>query len=279
MQAEVAQVEVADVKVKTETADSDYVVKNPKSTGCQTALSGGATLNEWDIEDEKFYNNEGKQIGTPNLWASIPNLLMGFAVWLMWSVTIAKIQKAHTTDPSVYYFKDFAPADAPDGFRGCPGWYDEACCSTWKDAPAADFEAWQASANLAENFATADAMMMSLAFKSMSPSPAGANAMGFSNYSTHGVAYGCAVSGDRKKQYKSVTYVIGATAGLSGGIFRLPNSFIVPLVGGRNVVYFPSILLANPCVWAAIALSNPNVSAIMVVLAAMFSGVGGGSFA
>ena len=71
---------------------------------------------------------------------------------------------------------------------------------------------------------------------------------------------------------KSVTFVITATAGLSGGIFRLPNSFIVPLVGGRNVVYFTSLLLAIPCAWAAIALSSPDVSALMVVIAAMFSG-------
>ena len=49
-------------------------------------------------------------------------------------IEIAKIQLAHTNDPSVYYFKDFAPSDAPEGFRGCPGWYDEKCCSTWKNA-------------------------------------------------------------------------------------------------------------------------------------------------
>jgi len=268
-----------DVKVTTEDQGGNYVVKNPKSTGCQSVLSGGATLNEWDIEDEKFYANEGKQIGNRNLWASIPNLLMGFAVWLMWSVTIAKIQLAHTNDPSVYYFKDFAPSDAPEGFRGCPGWYDEKCCSTWKNADDALFKAWQDSADLSETYDSADEMMMSVDFKKMAPAKALDNAMGFSNFSTHGKAYGCAVSSKRKTQYKSVMYVISATAGLSGGIFRLPNSFIVPLVGGRNVVYFTSILLAIPCAWAAIALSSAHVPAILIVLAAMFSGVGGGAFA
>ena len=97
--------------------DGDYVIKNPKSTGCKTALHGGMTLEEWDIEDEKFYANEGKQIMTRNLWASIPNLLLGFAVWLMWSVTAKRIQIAHENNPSVYYFKDFAPTDAPEGYR------------------------------------------------------------------------------------------------------------------------------------------------------------------
>ena len=126
-------------------AKGDYVIKNPKSTGCKTCLSGGTTLNEWDIEDEKFYANEGNQIARRNLWASIPNLLMGFAVWLMWSVTNAKIQQTHDNDPSVYYFKDFAPEidGVSEGFRGCPGWYLPSCCNTWKDADQEAFDAWQ----------------------------------------------------------------------------------------------------------------------------------------
>ena len=102
---------------------SDYVVKNPKSTGpFRTSLSGGMTLETWDIEDEKFFQNEGKTIMTRNMWASIPNLLLGFAVWLMWSVTAGRIQIAHTNDPSAYYFKDFAPEymGVSDGFRESP---------------------------------------------------------------------------------------------------------------------------------------------------------------
>ena len=77
------------------------------------------TLEHWDIENEKFYNKEGKTIMTRNLWASIPNLLLGFAVWLMWSVTCARIQLAHDRDPSAYYFKDFAGEHqgVSDGYR------------------------------------------------------------------------------------------------------------------------------------------------------------------
>ena len=120
------------------------MIKNPKSTGCKTCLSGGTTLNEWDIEDEKFYANEGNQIARRNLWASIPNLLMGFAVWLMWSVTNAKIQQTHDKDPSVYYFKDFAGEykGVSEGYRGCPGWYEESCCKTWKDIEDDDWKVW-----------------------------------------------------------------------------------------------------------------------------------------
>ena len=98
---------------------TDYVIANPKSTGCQTCLSGGMTLEKWEIEDEKFYNNEGKTIMTRNLWASIPNLLLGFAVWLMWSVVVKRVQIAHDLDPSAYYFKDFAGEHqgVSDGYR------------------------------------------------------------------------------------------------------------------------------------------------------------------
>ena len=41
---------------------------------------------EWDVEDETFWEDEGKKIANRNLWISIPSLLCGFAVWLYWSV-------------------------------------------------------------------------------------------------------------------------------------------------------------------------------------------------
>ena len=155
-------------------AAGDYVIKNPKSTGCKTTFSGGTTLNEWDIEDEQFYINEGKQIGTRNLWASIPNLLLGFAVWLMWSVTIAKIQGAHNANPNVYYFKDFAPEimGVAEGFRGCPGWYDDVCCMTWKNAPDADFQAWQVKRVLPRHQACSP-LVKSSVFPPLPPAPQG----------------------------------------------------------------------------------------------------------
>ncbi|EOD19722.1 hypothetical protein EMIHUDRAFT_242708 [Emiliania huxleyi CCMP1516] len=67
-----------------------YTIKNPKSVGhCKAQpLTGGVTLEarEWDIEDKEFYEKEGLNIATRNLWASVPNLLMGFAVWLIFKV-------------------------------------------------------------------------------------------------------------------------------------------------------------------------------------------------
>lgn len=45
-----------------------------------------ANLTEWNVEDESFWNSTGKSIANRNLWISIPSLLCGFAVWLMWGI-------------------------------------------------------------------------------------------------------------------------------------------------------------------------------------------------
>ncbi len=41
---------------------------------------------KWDVEDEDFWEREGKYIANKNLWISIPSLLCGFAVWLYWGI-------------------------------------------------------------------------------------------------------------------------------------------------------------------------------------------------
>lgn len=43
-------------------------------------------LKEWNVEDQKFWDSTGKKIASRNLWISIPSLLCGFAVWLMWGI-------------------------------------------------------------------------------------------------------------------------------------------------------------------------------------------------
>lgn len=45
-----------------------------------------ADLYEWNIEDDSFWDSTGKKIANRNLWISIPSLLCGFAVWLMWGI-------------------------------------------------------------------------------------------------------------------------------------------------------------------------------------------------
>ena len=45
-----------------------------------------ADLKRWQPEDEQFWAQTGKAIATRNLWISIPSLLCGFAVWMLWSI-------------------------------------------------------------------------------------------------------------------------------------------------------------------------------------------------
>ncbi|KKO49788.1 antiporter [Arsukibacterium sp. MJ3] len=43
-------------------------------------------LKQWQPEDDNFWQTTGKRIANRNLWISIPSLLCGFAVWMMWSI-------------------------------------------------------------------------------------------------------------------------------------------------------------------------------------------------
>jgi len=43
-------------------------------------------IEKWDVEDQKFWESTGKSIAYRNLWISIPSLLLGFAIWLMWGI-------------------------------------------------------------------------------------------------------------------------------------------------------------------------------------------------
>ncbi|MEE2002329.1 MFS transporter [Alkalimonas sp. MEB108] len=43
-------------------------------------------LKRWEPENDTFWQQEGNRIATRNLWISIPSLLCGFAVWMMWSI-------------------------------------------------------------------------------------------------------------------------------------------------------------------------------------------------
>ncbi|MDI6747628.1 MAG: MFS transporter [Rhodocyclaceae bacterium] len=43
-------------------------------------------IKTWNVDDPKFWESTGKSIANRNLWISIPSLLCGFAVWLMWGI-------------------------------------------------------------------------------------------------------------------------------------------------------------------------------------------------
>lgn len=51
-------------------------------------------IKEWNVEDPKFWDSTGRKIANRNLWISIPSLLCGFAVWLMWSMITVQMLNA-----------------------------------------------------------------------------------------------------------------------------------------------------------------------------------------
>jgi NNP family nitrate/nitrite transporter-like MFS transporter len=43
-------------------------------------------IESWNVEDKDFWEAIGKKLAYRNLWISVPALLCGFAVWLMWGI-------------------------------------------------------------------------------------------------------------------------------------------------------------------------------------------------
>jgi NNP family nitrate/nitrite transporter-like MFS transporter len=61
----------------------------------------GKTLEDWRPEDKTFWEEKGRRIARRNLAISIPALLLSFAVWMVWSVVVAKLPSIgfkYTTD-------------------------------------------------------------------------------------------------------------------------------------------------------------------------------------
>ncbi|WP_218572876.1 NarK family nitrate/nitrite MFS transporter [Pseudomonas sp. R-28-1W-6] len=51
----------------------------------------GAVIQDWRPEDPHFWGSTGKAIATRNLWISIPALFLAFAVWMVWSTVIVRL--------------------------------------------------------------------------------------------------------------------------------------------------------------------------------------------
>jgi MFS transporter, NNP family, nitrate/nitrite transporter len=72
-------------------------IHGPKQVG---AL-GPHLIEDWRPEDKGFWETKGKAIARRNLMISIPALLLSFAVWMVWSVVVAKLPAIgfkYTTD-------------------------------------------------------------------------------------------------------------------------------------------------------------------------------------
>jgi NNP family nitrate/nitrite transporter-like MFS transporter len=62
-------------------------IHEPKHVG----KLGPAIIEDWRPEDKEFWETTGRAIARRNLWISIPCLLLAFAVWMVWSVVVAKL--------------------------------------------------------------------------------------------------------------------------------------------------------------------------------------------
>lgn len=62
-------------------------IHGPKQAGALSAK----TLEDWRPEDPLFWAKTGRAVARRNLFISIPCLLLSFAVWMVWSVVVAKL--------------------------------------------------------------------------------------------------------------------------------------------------------------------------------------------
>ncbi|WP_347265663.1 MFS transporter [Paracoccus sp. (in: a-proteobacteria)] len=48
-------------------------------------------IEDWQPENLEFWESHGRKIARRNLWLSIPALTLGFSVWMVWSMVVAKL--------------------------------------------------------------------------------------------------------------------------------------------------------------------------------------------
>lgn len=65
------------------------------------AAQPARVISEWRPEDADFWATSGERIARRNLYISVPALLLAFAVWMVWSMVVAKLPSIgfdYTTD-------------------------------------------------------------------------------------------------------------------------------------------------------------------------------------
>ena len=83
---------------------------------------------------------------------------------------------------------------------------------------------------------------------------------------------------EKLKEINSLYYTLPAIAGLAGATLRIPNSFLISLGGGRNVIFFTTLLLLIPAIGVGFALQDVNTPYLTFAIFAALSGFGGGNF-
>jgi len=81
------------------------------------------------------------------------------------------------------------------------------------------------------------------------------------------------------KAINELLWTLPAIAGLAGATLRIPNSFLIAIGGGRNVIFLTTSFLLIPAVGAGIALRNVETPFLVFAVLAATSGFGGGNFA
>lgn len=78
---------------------------------------------------------------------------------------------------------------------------------------------------------------------------------------------------------KEQLFTVMSIAGLSGATLRIPSTFLIRMAGGRNTIFFTTLLLILPALGTGIALSDKATPLWVFQALALLSGIGGGNFA
>lgn len=97
---EIPAVEPKDAKVDVE-GEAQLATGNPARF---------QKLTHWTPEDTAFWEQWGKKVAWKNLVISIPNLLLMFATWIMWSIVVTTVQTANDKT-GAYPFADLEIKD------------------------------------------------------------------------------------------------------------------------------------------------------------------------
>lgn len=84
---------------------------------------------------------------------------------------------------------------------------------------------------------------------------------------------------EKLREINSLYYSLPAIAGLAGATLRIPNSFLISIGGGRNVIFITTVLLLIPAIGVGYALQDINTPYMTFAIFAALSGFGGGNFA
>jgi len=57
-------------------------------------MNAARSLAHWNPEDPGFWQRHGQRVARRNLWASIPALVLAFAVWMLWSALVVHLPAA-----------------------------------------------------------------------------------------------------------------------------------------------------------------------------------------